>query len=113
MNFILSLATSTPAPTSGGLGGGNTWLLLGYIVFFGALMYFLIFLPQKRREKKTKQMLDTLMVGSVVTTIGGMVGTVININEDEVTVESGITKTQVKFKKWAVKDISNPEGLTQ
>ena len=107
MNLMfLADVTATPAPA--GASPNSTWLLVGYIVFFGALMYFLIFLPQKRREKKTKQMLETIQVGSTVTTIGGMVGTVINIIDDDVTIETGVRKTEVKFKKWAIKDISNP-----
>jgi len=101
----LFMMTETPAAQP-----PNYWMLAIYLVFFGALMYFLIFLPQKKREKKTRQMLETLVVGSVVTTIGGMVGKVINIQDDEITIESGIEKTVVKFKKWAVKDIATPEA---
>jgi preprotein translocase subunit YajC len=101
--FLLTDTAAAPAqqPT-------NYWMLALYLVFFGALMYFLIFLPQKKREKKTKQMLETLEVGKTITTIGGMVGKVINIQDDEVTIESGIERTVVKFKKWAIKDIEVP-----
>jgi preprotein translocase subunit YajC len=101
---FLADATASPAPTSS--GGGNTLLLVGYIVFFGALMYFLIFLPQKRREKKAKAMMESLTVGAEITTIGGVVGTIINIQDDDVTIETGILKTQLKFKKWAIRDVA-------
>lgn len=79
-----------------------------YLLFFVGIMYFMIFLPQKKREKKTKQMLETLQVGNNVTTIGGIYGKVINIKDDEVTIESGVEKTKMQFKKWAIKEVDKP-----
>ena len=79
--------------------------LIIYLLFFVALMYFMIFLPQKKREKKTREMLGALQVGSIITSIGGLTGKIINIKDDEVTVETSIERTQVVLKKWAVKDI--------
>jgi preprotein translocase subunit YajC len=69
------------------------------------LMYIMFYLPQKKREKKTKQMLDSLKVGNQVITIGGMVGRILNIKDDEVVIESSIEKTQVKIMKWAVREV--------
>jgi len=43
-----------------------------YLIFFIVIMYLLIFLPQRRRDKKAKEMLSTLQVGSNITTIGGL-----------------------------------------
>ncbi len=85
---------------SGSLGGILIW-----VVFFIALMYFMIFLPQKKRDKKAKELMGSLKVGENITTIGGVYGRVINIKDDEVTVETSIEKTQVVFKKWAIKDV--------
>jgi len=76
-----------------------------YLIFFIVIMYLLIFLPQRRRDKKAKEMLSTLQVGSNITTIGGVYGRVVNIKDDEITVETSIEKTQVVFKKWAVKEV--------
>lgn len=69
------------------------------------LMYVMIFLPQKRREKKTKEMLDALSEGNQIVTIGGVVGKIVNIKDDEVTIESSIEKTQMKVMKWAVREV--------
>lgn len=85
--------------------GNNTTFFIVYIVFFIAIMYFLIFLPQKKREKKAKEMLNSLQEGSTITTIGGISGRVINIKDDDVTIESGIERTKILIKRWAVKDI--------
>lgn len=94
-------------PTDGA-GGGGILLTVGYLVFFIVIMYLLIFLPQRRRDKKSKQMLNELQAGNIVVTIGGVSGKVINIKDDEVTVETGVEKTKINFKKWAVKEVIKP-----
>jgi preprotein translocase subunit YajC len=87
---------------------GQYGSILIYLVFFVGLMYFMIFLPQKKRDKKAKEMLTALQVGNNVTTIGGIMGKIINIKDDEVVIETSIEKTQVVVKKWAVKDVEKP-----
>lgn len=92
-----------PTGQSGGL-----LLTVGYLVFFIGIMYLLIFLPQKKRDKKAKTMLDALQVGNAIITIGGIAGKVINIKDDEVTIETGVEKTKINIKKWAVKEVAKP-----
>ena len=99
------IATNTGTQSAGGLGALATFLPL--ILMFG-LMYVIIILPQKRREKKTRSMLDALMVGDKITTIGGITGKIVNIKDDEITIETGIEKAKVNFKRWAVKDVEKP-----
>jgi preprotein translocase subunit YajC len=89
-----------PTGQSGGL-----LLTLGYLVFFILIMYLMIFLPQKRRDKKSKAMLDAMQVGNSVVTIGGVAGKIINIKDDEVTLETGVEKAKINFKKWAIKEV--------
>ncbi|MDD4494816.1 MAG: preprotein translocase subunit YajC [Eubacteriales bacterium] len=80
--------------------------MLLYMGAFLVIMYLLIFLPQKKRDKKAKQMLEAMAVGDQVTSIGGISGTVVNIKEDEITIETSVEKTQVNFKKWAIKEVN-------
>lgn len=79
-----------------------------YLLFFVGIMYLMVFLPQKKRDKKTREMLDSLKVGSDVVTIGGIAGKVVNIKDDEITVETSVEKTQMVFKKWAIKEVQSP-----
>jgi preprotein translocase subunit YajC len=44
----------------------------------------MIILPQKKKDKKTQQMLNSLQVGWSVTTIGGIVGKIINIKDTKI-----------------------------
>jgi preprotein translocase subunit YajC len=88
--------------------GGSLLMMIIWVAFFALIMYFLIFLPQKKRDKKTKEMLDSMQVGNQVITIGGISGKVINIKDDEVTVETGVEKAKINFKKWAIKEVIKP-----
>jgi len=86
----------------------QTQSLIGFflplVLMFG-LMYVIIILPQRRREKKNREMLNSVQVGNNIITIGGIMGKVVNIKDDEVTLESGVEKTKVKIKKWAIKEV--------
>lgn len=86
-------------------------ILVGFVLpmalVFG-LMYVMLILPQKRKEKKTKELLNSLQVGWAVTTIGGIYGKIVNIKDDEITVESSVEKTKIVVKRWAIKDVVKP-----
>ena len=88
--------------------GGGIFVTIAYLLFFVVIMYLLIFLPQRRRDKKAKEMLGALQVGNNIVTIGGVSGRVINIKDDEVTIETSIEKTKVNLKKWAIKEVIKP-----
>ena len=78
----------------------------GYLIFLVAIfavMYLVMFRPQRKREKEVKQLRNNLEVGDVVVTECGIVGRVISTEDiDTVTIETGADKTRLKFKRWAV-----------
>ena len=71
-------------------------------------MYVMLILPQKKKEKKTKEMLNSLQVGWDVTSIGGITGKIVNIKDDEITIETSVEKTKIVVKRWAIKDVVKP-----
>ncbi len=74
-----------------------------FVVILMVVMYLVMFLPQKKREKAVKQMRNNLEVGDIVVTESGIVGKVISTRDmDTVTIETGADKTRLKFKRWAV-----------
>lgn len=84
---------------------GSIWsMIIFYVLIFGA-MYLLIFRPQRNKEKKTREMINAVQVGQNITTIGGIVGKIINIKDDVVTLETGAEKTKIRIKKWAIKEV--------
>ena len=80
------------------------------LVLLIALFYFIILRPQQKKEKKAKEMLAALKVGDKIQTIGGIVGKVTKIKDDEVVFETGSIgnpneKSFMRVAKWAVKDL--------
>lgn len=69
------------------------------------LMYLMVIRPQKKKEKQLQEMLKKLTVGTNIVTVGGIMGKIVNIKDDEITIESGVEKTKVKIQRWAIKDV--------
>ncbi len=82
-------------------GGGNASMILLLLAFF-VLMYFLMIRPEKKKQKKVEAMRNALTVGDEIITIGGIMGVVVNVTEDNITIETGEDKVRIQFKKWAV-----------
>ena len=107
-NLILE---GTPA----GYSQTDLYMGVGMIVLFGAIMYFMIYLPQKKRDKKLKEQMDKLCVGDKVVTIGGLIGFVANIKDDEITISTSAANSLVTYTKSAIqtvvkRDRLNPDG---
>jgi len=73
---LFSLLLQTPAATNPIMG------FLPLIVIVG-IFYLLVFMPMQRQKKQQAQMLKDLQNGSVVLTTGGVVGTIVSINNDD------------------------------
>lgn len=94
-----------PAP-GGVMMGSITSLLLpiGLLV----LMYFFLIRPQKKQEKQITSMRNGLVVGDEISTNGGLIGRIIKINDDIITIETGSDKTRLKIFRWAVRNVEVP-----
>lgn len=82
----------------------SIWSIVSIVAVFG-IMYAVLIIPQRRKEKKTKAMLSAMMEGDMVTSIGGVYGKVVNINEDDIIVATSVENTQIHFKKWAIRNV--------
>lgn len=76
-----------------------------YIIVIIAVFYFLLIRPQKKQEKKTREMLSALKVGDEIVTIGGIKGKIRKIKDNIVVIETGADKTPIEFEKGAVKSV--------
>ena len=112
---------ATTLDVSGG-GSASVWdtikaygfpvlMIVGLILVF----WLLIIRPQKKQEKETQKMRNSIMVGDTITTIGGINGIVRQIKEDEdlYIIESSADKSKIAVKRWALqsKDASGAESL--
>ncbi len=82
----------------------SIWSIVSIVAVFG-IMYAVLIIPQRRKEKKTKAMLSAMQEGDMVTSIGGVYGKVMNINEDDIIVATSVENTQIHFKKWAIRGV--------
>ena len=82
-------------------------LLSTFVPMVLIVVVFWLFLirPQRKKDKKIKEMLAALKVGDRVCTIGGIYGTIVRIKDDVLTVEVGEAKTPMVFARWAIKNI--------
>lgn len=114
MDLLLRAFAESAANTTTGAEAQEVSGLYLFLVQFGplilmfVLMYFILIRPQKKREKETREMIDSAIVGDKVITIGGITGKIVNIKDDEFTIESGNERTKVTVKKWAVKEVEKP-----
>ncbi|GAB3229225.1 hypothetical protein GCM10027447_22290 [Glycomyces halotolerans] len=69
-------------------GGSSNLLFLVMIVGFIVLMYFVMIRPQKKRQREQQQMQSQVDAGAKVMTIGGLYGTVVDSDEETVTLEA-------------------------
>lgn len=91
-----------------GAGGGGLSLLIMFVPMI-AMIYFLLILPQQRRQKKWQAMLDQLKAGDKVTTSGGLRGTVIALKDDSIHLRLPPDNLRVEVTKASVMQVSTTE----
>ena len=79
-------------------------LILMIVVF-----YFLLIRPQKKRDKEVQKMRENIEIADEIVTIGGIVGKIISVKEDEIVIETGADRTKLTMKKWCVQAKENGE----
>ena len=73
-----------------------------------ALLYFMMIRPENKRKKEAQAMRDSLSVGDEITTIGGLTGTICQVKENTIVLESGVDRVRVEFTNWAVSSKGTP-----
>ena len=72
------------------------------LVLMFAVLYFFMIRPENKRKKDAQNLRDSLKVGDVITTIGGIVGTICKVDESTIVIETGADRVRIEFTKWAV-----------
>ncbi len=106
----VSNSASSGGGCMGESGFGGWAIILLWIAVF-ALAYLLFIRPQKKKQKAEEELRSGIEIGDDVTTIGGIVGRVISVRDDDETIiiETGSDKTRMRFKKWAIASVDTPE----
>jgi preprotein translocase subunit YajC len=100
MQYLLAVQTG---------GGGMGWLGIAPLIFIFAIFYFLLILPQQRRQKKWQSMLDQLKTGDKVTTSGGLRGTIIALKDDAIHLRVPPDNLRVEVTKASVMSVTTAE----
>lgn len=85
-------------------------MIVGYIVIFGALLYFVAIRPQKKEQKKQQELMNSMETGDSVLTTSGFYGVIIDITDDTVIVEFGSNKNcRIPMQKSAIVQIEKAQ----
>ena len=90
------------APTQSGSGSANSSYSIILMIVLIGVMYFIMIRPQKKRQKEEQEMRNSLEIGDEIITIGGIVGRVVTIREEDLIIETGADRTKMKIQRWAV-----------
>lgn len=100
---VTAFAESGSGKSASGSGFGTVGYLIFMVLLF-AVMYFILIRPQKKKDKEAKAMQSSLQVGDEIVTIGGIVGLVVQVNEDNIVIETTGNRNKIRLKNWAVQE---------
>ena len=83
----------------------ESYISLFFTLALMVLLYFMIYRPQKKQEKKDAAMRAALEIGDQVVTIGGIVGRVVAIKDDTFVLETGSDRVKIRFTKNAISSV--------
>lgn len=106
---LLAFFADETTDQQGGIPGYVTWIILGVMIVG---MVLLMILPQRKQKKRQEEMMSKLAVGSIVTTIGGIVGEVVQMDDKHIWLATGIegNTTTMQFLRQAIHSIAPAPG---
>ena len=72
------------------------------MVLMFAIFYFMLIRPENKRKKEAEQMRSSVKTGDKITTIGGIVGTVVHVKDDKIVIETSADQVRMELAKWAI-----------
>ena len=87
---------------AGAAGAGGILGMLPMILIMFAVLYFFMIRPENKKKKEAEQLRSNMKKGDKVTTIGGIVGTVVDVKEDKFVIETSADQVRIEFMKWAL-----------
>ena len=98
--------------TNSGTNGSASLLsmLLPFVILI-AVFYFLLIWPENKKKKAAAKMRSELAVGDEITTIGGVVGRVVKIEDNTIIIETSVDRVRMEFAKWAVSTVGVQKSI--
>ncbi len=85
--------------------GGSMLTMLIPLAMLALVFYFFIYRPQKKQEKETADMRNSIELGDIIVTAGGIIGMVVKVKDDMILIETGGDRTKIQLQKWAVHSV--------
>lgn len=104
---LITLIAQTTQPGQGAPPPSPFGSFLMPLLLMGLIFYFLLIRPQSKDKKKRAVMLAALKKNDRVVTIGGIVGTVLSVKDDEVTLKvDESSNTKITFLRSAIQTVT-------
>ncbi|MDT8717469.1 preprotein translocase subunit YajC [Clostridium sp. 19966] len=84
-------------------------IVIPFIIMI-ALFYLMVFLPESRRRKKYNTMLSSVASNDEVLTKGGIIGKVVNVQDDYIIIQTGPDRSRLKVSKNGIAEILNSKS---
>ena len=94
---MVNFLTATDAAATGGMM--STVIMM--VAMLG-IFYFMLIRPENKRKKEAEQMRSSVRKGDKITTIGGIIGTVVDVKENNIVIETSADQVRIEFAKWAI-----------
>ena len=85
------------------------WLGFAPLIFIFAIFYFLLIMPQQRKQKKWQQMLQELKTGDKVITTGGLRGSIVALKDDYLHLRVPPDNLRIEVSRGAIASVTTPE----
>ena len=102
LNFL------TTTTTTGGLASPLIMMVAMFAIF-----YFMLIRPENKRKKEAEQMRSSVKTGDKITTIGGIIGTVVSVKDEKFVMETGADQVRIELAKWAISTNETAEAAAK
>ncbi len=110
--FFDSVAHAMGAPAAGApASGGDMLMQFVPLILMLGIFWFLLIRPQKKRAQEHKTMLENLKRGDYIITSGGMLGRILELDNDSVLIECGEAK--LRMTRSAIGGLHTPSGKVE
>jgi len=109
LSIMLEVANGA---AEGATGGGRGIMSFLPFILIIVVLWFLMIMPQRKRQKETKKMLEELSPKDKVVTIGGIIGTIVKVKADSIVLKLG-KETEMEVRKNAIASKVTKEAETK
>ena len=102
------LATTLATFAPGGEGGGGLGATFFILIGWAAIFYFILIRPQRQKAKQHDERLKQIKKGDEIVTSGGIIGEIVHVKDNRITIKSGESRFVIERQKIA--HIVEPEA---